>query len=431
MLLVRNALCPRIAKREQCYVNSLSKNKRGNRCGACRMVHNRDIYLMALQGSTWSLKRINEIYKAHRSAIKVFGINAITNGYNDRGITRKFQDKRGMWLKFKLSCGFNCKTSAGLKFLPLTFNLRTGSDRRAFETHFKASKTYIAKNEKDAKQGVRMFKANTSRSLLSQIEADERRQNVKYNIVQEMIDNPALAKYPTSSAGGFKVNMRVYLVLTCSKEKREWTMLRAGSELHYALNRYRKYSNPTSKSSFKAALDTSYWIDDLVQKGSIPHKGANRWPSSAISYLENLKKQGWTTSVEKEWKKIEGIFGKAASVYNGVVCNAQDKAILKNADRMVQLIGADILIAGNRKSGKKSLQPYLIEWNSGPAFLDYGQPKNLEHLIIAEMALLYKAGIVKKVWWLPIFQQKEYEGITADNFKQSVYKNVWSKSSSW
>jgi len=383
-----------------------------------------------LKHPQWHLNTIKTI--ARRESIKVFGISAITHGFNDGGVTRKFQNKKGMWLTFKKQCGMNCKID-GLTFLPRTFDMRNSTDVAAFKRYFSSSRTYVAKiSKRDAKKGLKLYKGATSLEVLNKIKSDERRSNARYNIVQEFINNPALAKYPASSSKGFKVNMRVYLVLTCSREKREWAMLRAGSELHYALNHYSKNLNPRNKASFLAAVDTSYWVDDLVMKGHIKRASAHNWPSSAIAYLENLKKQGWTNSVEKEWKKIEAIFKKSAEVYEGKVCNSDDKAILRDVDRMFHLIGADILMAGNvGTGGRKSLQPYLIEWNAGPGFLDYGNPMNLEHLQITQMAALYKGGVVQKPWWLPQFQQKEYRHITATNFATTVYKNVWKKTTPW
>jgi len=381
----------------------------------------------------WRLNStIKNSLNARREDVKVYGLSAILSGYHEGSIRRKFQHKQGMWLRFKAVCGFHCKSDAGLEFLPATFNLRSATDKRELERSFRKSKTYIAKNERDAKQGIHLFKASSAQALFSEISREERRRSAKFNIVQDFIDNPALANYPVSSSkSGIKVNMRAYLVLTCSRTKREWTMLRAGSELHYALGRYNKNLNPQNKSSFLNAVDTSYWIDDLVNKGTIPVSSANDWPSSAISYLENLKNQGWTSSVDEEWRKIEGIFSKAASVYEGIICNDQDKIILKDAERMFHLIGADILIAGKQVGHQKVLQPYLIEWNSGPAFLDYGNSRNLEHLMIAEMAALYKGDVVRRPWWLPLFQQKEYQQITASTFSSRVYTNVWKKTTPW
>jgi hypothetical protein len=277
-----------------------------------------------------------------------------------------------------------------------------------------------------------LFKGTTARSVLNKIKSAEKKYKLKYGILQEFISNPALAKYPSSSSKGFKVQMRIPLVLTCSKTKREWTMLRAGAQLRYALNHYKKYANVSSRSSFLSAVDTDYSLNDLVMKGRIKDTSAHRWPATGIAYLENLKKQGWTTSVEKEWKKIEGIFSKAAKVYAGTICNQKDKAVSDTVDRLFDLISADVLIAGiTGASGAKYLRPYLMAWKPYIGALDNGDSRNLENLQITEMAALYKGGVVKRPWWMPLFQQKEYRHIGPDNFKTKVYKNVWTKTSSW
>lgn len=428
MLLIRNGLCPKMTRISKCFVNPIGATEkwsnRKKRCGACKMSQARkDVYLMALTSPKISPSQITKKLNGRPENMIMFGLHAIQRGYIPKGggARRSFHNKLSLWQEFKRVCGFQCKTAHGLKFLPSTFDLADSADMASFRKEFNPSMTYLAKNEADAKKGIRLFQAPNVDKMMQDIKEQGREHNTSWLVLQEMLDNPALAKL--GDGPGFKVNMRTFIVLSCSNEKREWTMLRAGSYLHYALSPYTGKLNIEDKEAFRAAVETSYNPDDLVLRGLIPHDEANLWPSSSISFLENLKEQGWTDDVDMEFKKIESIFTKAAGVYDGIVCNKQDEKVLKDVGQMFYLIGADILMTGTEVDGKKALQPYLIEWNSGPAFGDWGRPKDLEHKMITEIAALRKGGVLPPDGWMPLFVQKEYEKITADNFAEEG--NVW------
>jgi len=433
MLLIRNGVCPNLADTEKCFLNPPMGTPRKGRCGACKMDKGRgDMYFVAMtkptKASVWhNPSAIRKKYGGARENIVMYGISAINKGYKSEGQSRSFHLKSDMWLEFKRACGFECKTDAGLRFLPNTFSLSNEEDLSSFKAkYFDPRTTYLAKGEVDAKQSIKFVKADTAKELLQKVQSDGK----AWTVLQEMITNPALAKYGDNP--GFKVNMRTFFVLSCTQEKLggpvkpEWTMLRAGSHLHYAMEPYSDTMDFTKMDDFNAFVDTSYNAQDLYNKGNVKWEDINRWPSSNIAYLENLKEQGWTDSTEKEWEKIEGIFRKAASVYDGIVCNEEDAAHLQDAGKLVFLVGADILMAGSEVDGKRTLQPYLIEWNTGPAFGDSGHPDDFEHKQITEIALMKKAGILPRVSWIPKFLQPEYNLISPRSFSEEgvVWKTI-------
>lgn len=207
------------------------------------------------------------------------------------------------------------------QIMPITYILDNNNDMLVFQKNYSVDKIYILKKNIQRKLGLQLIK-NDINTILT---ADKK----GFKIVQEYIENPFLVN-------GFKLNIRVYLLIICNNTNKKCFLHKKGKCLY---TKY-KYNN---NLEFDKNI-TSYMPDKNIY---------NNNPLTLEDLYKYIDNSNNDSIIVK--KKIKSIMIKLSNSIKDHICNKKKLYQVTT----FQLFGVDIIL-------DDKLNPKLLELNKGP-----------------------------------------------------------------
>lgn len=205
------------------------------------------------------------------------------------------------------------------RFLPDTYILNDDNDMRIFIKKYDKNKMYILKKNIQRKKGIEISN-NLSRILDAK--------NEGFVLVQNYINNLFLINKR-------KINLRIYLLIICKKNKKKWYISKQGKCLY------------TNKDYDNKYLDKETYLTSL----NLDKKIYNLNPLN----LTDLKIYIGKKNYKKLFDRIINICKITKNIFMDKLCNNYN---LKDNTKF-QLFGLDFIFDFN-------FNPYLLEFNKGP-----------------------------------------------------------------
>jgi hypothetical protein len=183
-----------------------------------------------------------------------------------------------------------------------------------------------------------------------------------YVIAQELLQDPYIIN-------NRKINLRVYILVVCNKDKTDVYMFNDGF-MYYTKKNFLKGSHDEENH-----ITTGYVDRDVYVKNPLTHsdfktyldmnEGSKYHPENAPKKLNTteriLRDQGFKLS-DVVFKQIEKLMTDVMSSFKGHICrhfNDKGDSVPIYDDYSVQIFGADVAI-------NDKLKPQIIEINKGP-----------------------------------------------------------------
>ena len=238
----------------------------------------------------------------------VFGISGSDN----------IASKNNLWKIIKNHYGFE----EACKIMPTTHLLYNKQDMEDFKKTYDKTKIYILKKNLQRKLGLKLVQ-NDLPTILKSVKD-------KYKVVQEYLEKPLLIN-------GYKLNLRVYLIVVCSNKSKQLYLHKTGKCL-YTIQKYN-----TDTLNFDTNI-TSYKQDKNIY---------NKNPLTYEQLLTYLEKNNY--NVKKADTNVKDVMKKTSDAIKSHLCNRKKL----NSVVTFQLFGVDILLDDN-------LNAKLLEINKGP-----------------------------------------------------------------
>lgn len=253
--------------------------------------------------------------------------------------------------------------------MPLTWILNEPTDYKEFQRYYLQYKsqrpTFILKKNIQGKQGLYLTQDIDKITDL--------KSNDDYKVVQRYVDN-------VYTIQGYKLNIRLYVVITCYKGNIDWYLYNNGKCIYTNKKYDPDYSlmdtNLTDKEQHFTSLNLD--TDEKYNKLHLPES------------LPDLRSYLGPDTFNQLWQNIISILEKIKQCYTGKLC------MLDILDDQVcfQLFGIDIII--NNQPEEEIIKPLLLEFNKGPEMI-YKSPgdMSLKNGLITNMLelVMRKKGI--------------------------------------
>lgn len=213
----------------------------------------------------------------------------------------KLVSKTSLWKILKSYYG----RKEASKIMPETYLLKNKNDKNLFKSIFNPKETYIMKNGKQRKQGIKL--TNNINEILT---------TKDYFLVQKMIES--------HKQNGYKYNFRCYLLIICKDANTQFFL---HNKIKYL---YTKNKATTNKLIKEEHITDSYSMNKDIYKDN-------------PRYVRD----------EQIYKKIHDLLKKVVSALPNQICQK-----IKNNTRF-QMFGVDIVL-------DEHLNPYILEMNKGP-----------------------------------------------------------------
>jgi len=214
------------------------------------------------------------------------------------------------------------------KIMPTSYILP--NDVKELKDNFKNGKYYVMKSEAQRQKGLKLTK-NLDEILKSK--------ELGFKIIQEYINNPM-------THDGYKVNFRVYLLVTCDSSNRHHAHVYDDGIISYSKSKYTNISFDSSVSSF-------YSSKKLYKMG---------YPLT----LKELKSQRPNIN----WKIIIDDFHKKIILLLDAALPKMCPKELQSCNKGFQLFGVDFIVTKNNESR-------ILEVNIGPGMEPYSKRDEL------------------------------------------------------
>ncbi len=287
------------------------------------------------------IKMLPNVYNKNPVQKRVF----IIDGANE--ITAK----NYMWKNMLNHHGFRKVLSLAPNTYLLYGQQKTSDIERLKKDHYDG-KMYIMKKNIQRQNGIKI--TDNISEIINNHE--------KYILVQELVQNSFLVN-------GYKINLRVYVVVICHKNQTNVYMFNNGF-MYYTKRKFVKglrdsenhittgyverdvyYKNPLTHDDFKRYLD--------MNSGERYHQTNN--PKILTLNESSIRSQGLKVS-DIVFNRIEKLLADVFISFKGYICNkvsSDGKDLHIYNDYSVQIFGADVAI-------DDQLQPMIIEVNKGP-----------------------------------------------------------------
>ena len=208
------------------------------------------------------------------------------------------------------------------RYLPDTYILNKNSDLELFKKNYDKHKLYLLKKNIQRKKGIKITR---------DLNYIMRARDDGYVVVQEYLDNLYLINKR-------KINLRVYLLITCKKGVTKWYLNKLGKCI---------YTNKDYNDNESGDIDLEKHLTSLNLDNSIYHK-------NPLTF-EDLKIHLGAYNYDILFNRMIYILKMAKASFEGKICNVD-----RFKDNMMfQLFGLDFVFTN-------LFEPYLLEMNKGP-----------------------------------------------------------------
>lgn len=221
------------------------------------------------------------------------------------------------------------------KIMPKTYLTKDNKDLQLFQNDYKRDSIYILKKNTQRQTGLKLCK--DMQEILHLCSTDP-----SYEVIQEVLKSPLLVN-------GHKINLRVYLLITCKNGKVKGYRYNDGF-IYYTPAKYNRFSDVVDEN-----ITTGYVSREMYNKNPLTHSDLSKY----------LEKKGYKP--EKLYQNIDKLLKKVLVAAKPHLCTNRK---LQN-NLCFQLFGADIAPDGN-------LNCRLIEINKGP---DMGSKDARDHQV--------------------------------------------------
>jgi hypothetical protein len=275
-----------------------------------------DIYVPCGYNHVESELRKLKVYNKNQ---KIFGINGCDN----------IVSKNGLWNILDKAYG----RREASRLMPQTYIISRKSDLNLFRKNYKANQIYLLKKNIQRKKGIHLSK--DLKDILQKC-------NENYKVIQEYVPDLYLVK-------GRKINLRIYLLVTCKQGEIQAFMHRDGKCI---------YTNRPYRAN---SLEPEEHLTSLNVKNDVYHNRPLTLPQLR-NFLGRHKFQYLMDNIVKNLTLVMRASRKS-------LCQLQS---LRD-NTTFQLFGLDYVFTDK-------LYPYLLEMNKGPDLY----PKTPEDSIIKE-----------------------------------------------